>query len=119
MVVFQVPAGMPEHNLLAVKIGNYLTPHLTREYVVLYDTFCYISHEMLERLGHFKAYLYERLGVKEYFLFETGRRSGKLFRVYRLKSEIKPFSQYEVIPLEGKVPNSQVLGVDVPVEWTL
>lgn len=52
MVVIQFPAGMPEHNLLANEIGNYLKPRLGRELTVLYDTYCYISHEMLERLGH-------------------------------------------------------------------
>jgi hypothetical protein len=196
MVVFQVPAGMPEHNMLAVEIGNYLKSHLTRAHAVLYDTFCYISHEMLERLGHFKggdpheymqkrllelgaapsfiaetfaqrlkegimtssyapdvcvvheadvdnrfriplwigevvsrdtrdydlyfkAYLYERLGVKEYFVFETGRRSGKLFRAYRLKTEVAHFSHYEEIPFDSPTLRSQVLGVDLPIDWTV
>ncbi|MGH7597073.1 MAG: Uma2 family endonuclease [bacterium] len=194
MIVFQVPAGMPEHNMLAVEIGNYLKPHLTGELVVLYDTFCYISHEMLERLGHFKggdpheymqkrllefgaapsfiaetiaqrlkegimtssyapdvyvafeadldnrfriplwigeviskdtrdydlyfkAYLYERLGVKEYFVFETGRRSGKLVRVYRLEAEGGAFAQYREIPVSSPTAHSEVLGVDLPVDW--
>ncbi len=196
MVVFQVPAGMPEHNRLANLIGNYLEPRLARELVVLYDPYCYITHEMLERLGHFKsgdpheymqkrllefgaapsfiaetiaqrlkegimistyapdvyvahetdlnnrfripfwigeiiskdtrdydlyfkAYLYERLGVKEYFVFATGRRLGKLVRVYRLESEGGAFAQYQEIPFDSPAARSEVLGVDVPVEWTV
>jgi hypothetical protein len=196
MIVFQVPAGMPEHNRLANKIGNYLESRLTHELVVLYDTYCYITHEMLERFGHFKngdpheymqkrllefgaapsfiaeaiaqrlkegimistyapdvyvahgadlnnrfriplwigeiiskdtrdydlyfkAYLYERLGVKEYFVFETGRRSGKLARVYRLESESGTFAQYKEVPFDLPSARSEVLSVDVPVEWTV
>lgn len=196
MVIFQVPAGMPEHNRLANKIGNYLESRLTHELVVLYDTYCYITHEMLERFGHFKngdpheymqkrllefgaapsfiaetiaqrlkegimtstyapdvcvvpeadfdnrfrvplwiaeiiskdsreydlyfkAYLYERLGVKEYFVFETGRRSGKLVRVYRLESEGGAFAQYQEIPFDSPAAHSNVLNVDLPVEWTV
>ncbi len=196
MIVFQVPAMMPEHNLLGFEIGRYLKPRLSRGLALLLDTFCYISGEMLERLGHFKggdpheymqkrllefgaapsfiaetmaqrlkegimssayapdvcvaseadldnrfriplwigeiiskdtrdydlyfkAYLYERLGVKEYFVFETGRRSGKLIRVYRLKPESGAFSQYEEIPFDLPTAHSAVLNVDLPVEWTV
>jgi len=196
MVIFQVPAGIPEHNLLANKIGTYLEQHLSRELVVLYDTYSFISTEMLERLGHFKgadpheymqqrlldlgaspsfiaetmahllkqgimpspyapdvcvvqevdfenrfriplwiaeiiskdsrdydlyfkAYLYERLGVKGYFVFETGRRSGKLLRGYRLKSETTRYTQFEEIAFGEKTARSEVLGVDFPVQWTV
>ncbi len=194
MIVFQVPAMMPEHNSLGSEIRNYLKPRLGRELVVMLDTFCYVAGETLERLGHFKgddpheymqkrllefgaapsfiaetmvqrlkegimpsayapdvcvvheadydnrfrvplwigeviskdtrdydlyfkAYLYERLGVKEYFVFETGRRSGKLVRVYRLESEGGAFAQYKEIPFDLPAARSEVLGVDVPVEW--
>jgi len=194
MIVFQVPAGMPEHNLLGVEIGNYLKSRLSRELAMLYDTFSYISAEALEKLGHFKngdpheymqqrlldlgaspsfiaetmahllkqgimpsafapdicvvretdfdnrfrvplwigeiisrdsreydlyfkAYLYERLGVKEYFVFETGRRSGKLLRAYELKSEAGMFSRYEDIPIAGPAARSQLLGIEIPLEW--
>lgn len=196
MVIFQVPAGIPEHNLLGKKIGDYLEPRLSRDLAILLDTYCYVSHEMLERLGHFKgddpheymqkrllkfgagpsfiaetiaqrlkegimtstyapdvcvvheadfdnrfrvplwigeiiskdtrdydlyfkAYLYERLGVKEYFVFETGRRSGKLIRVYRLESEGGAFAQYKDIPFDLPAVRSEVLGVDMLVEWTV
>jgi len=196
MVIFQVPAGIPEHNLLGFEIVDYLKPRLGRDLKMLYDTYCYVSHEMLEKLGHFKgddpheymqkrllefgagpgfiaetiaqrlkegimtstyapdvcvvpeadfdnrfrvplwiaeiiskdsreydlyfkAYLYERLGVKEYFVFETGRRSGKLVRVYRLESEGGAFAQYQEIPFDTPAARSEVLGVDVPVEWTV
>jgi hypothetical protein len=196
MIVFQVPAGVPEHNKLANKIGNYLEQHLGRELTVLYDTFRYISPEMMERLGHFKgddpheymqkrlldfgasgsfiaqtmahflrqglmpspyapdvfvvqksdykdrfsvplwiteivskdsreydlwfkAYLYERLGVKEYFVFETGEDTGKLIRVYRLEAAGGAFSQYKEIPFDLPTARSEVLGVDVPAEWTV
>jgi len=196
MIVFQVPAMMPEHNSLAARIGNFLEQRLSRELAVLLDTFCYISAEMLERLGHFKgsdpheymqtrllefgaapsfvaetiaqflkqgimpspyapdvcvvhevdydnrfrvplwigeivskdsrdydlyfkAYLYERLGVKEYFVYETGRRSGKLICVYRLQPETGAFAQYETISFSGAAVHSQILDVDVPVEWTV
>jgi hypothetical protein len=185
---------MPEHNLLGFEIGSYLKPRLSREQALLLDTFCYVSGETLERLGHFKggdpheymqkrllefgaapsfiaetmaqrlkegimpsayapdvciaseadvdnrfrvplwigeviskdtrdydlyfkAYLYERLGVKEYFVFETGRRSGKLVRVYRLEPEGGAFAQYKDIPFDLPAVRSEVLGVDVPVEW--
>ena len=194
MIVFQVPAGMPEHNRVANKIGNYLEQRIGRELVVLYDTFRYISPEMMERLGHFKgddpheymqkrlldfgasgsfiaetmahflkqglmpspyapdvfvvreadfdnrfcvplwiaeiisketrdydlyfkAYLYERLGVKEYFVFETDRRSGKLIRVHRLEPEGGAFAQYQMISLESPSIRSETLGVDVAVDW--
>jgi len=196
MIVFQVPAGMPEHNLFAHEIVNYLKPHLNRDLAVLVDTYCYISHEMLERLGHFKggdpheymqkrllelgagpvfiaatiaerlkdgimtssyapdvcvvqeadfdnrfrvplwiaeiiskdsreydlyfkAYLYERLGVKEYFVFETGRRSGKLLRAYELKSEVGAFSRYDDIRFDSSTAHSPLLGVEIPVEWKI
>lgn len=196
MVIFQTPAGAPEHNSLAFEIGSYLKPRIGRGLVVLFDTYCYISHEMLEALGHFKngdpheymqtrllelgaapsfvaeafaellkqgimpssfapdvcvaqeadfenrfrvplwiaeiiskdsrdydlyfkAYLYERLGVKEYFVFETGRRSGKLVRVYRLKPEAVGFTQFEEIPFAETTVRSQVLNVDIPVQWTV
>jgi hypothetical protein len=194
MIVFQVPAMMREHNTLGFEIGAYLKPRLSRELVVLYDTFRYISPEMMERLGHFKgddpheymqkrlldfgasgsfiaqtmahflkqglmpspyapdvcvvqksdykdrfsvplwiteivskdsreydlwfkAYLYERLGVKEYFVFETGEDTGKLIRVYRLESEGSALSQYKEVPFDLPSARSEVLGVDVPVEW--
>jgi hypothetical protein len=194
MIVFQVPAGMPEHNKLANKIGNSLEQRLSSELAVLYDTFRYISPEMLERLGHFKgddpheymqrrlldfgasasfiaetmahlqkqglmpspyapdvcvvhesdyknrfsvplwiaeivsketreydlcfkAYLYERLGVKEYFVFETGERSGKLIRAYRLESEGGAFAQYREISSDSPSARSEVLDVEIPVEW--
>lgn len=55
MVVFLIPAPTSEHNSLAVKISGYFKQRLSREYEVLYDTYTYISHEMLERLGHFKG----------------------------------------------------------------
>lgn len=196
MIVFQAPAGMPEHDRLANQIGNYLEPRLSRELVVLYDPFCYITHEMLERLGHFKsgdpheymqtrllelgaapsfiaetmvqrlkegimtssyapdvcvvyeadrdnyfriplwigevisketydydlyfkAYLYERLGVKEYFVFEPARRSGKLIRIYRLEPKEGAFAQYQEIPLDGATVRSEMLGVELPVAWTV
>jgi hypothetical protein len=195
MVIFQIPAGAPEHNSLTFEIGSYLKSRIGREQVVLFDTYCYISHETLESLGHFKngdpheylqtrlielgaapsfvagtlaelskqgimpssyapdvcvvneadfdnrfrvplwtaeiiskdsrdydlyfkAYLYERLGVKEYFVFETGRRSGKLLRGYRLKPETVGFAQYEEISFSETSARSEVLGVDVPVQWT-
>jgi hypothetical protein len=196
MIVFQVPAMMPEHNSLGSEIGHYLKPRLTHELAVMLDTFCYISGETLERLGHFKgddpheymqqrlldlgasasfiaetmahllkqglmpsvfapdvcvvqeadydnrfrvplwigeviskdsreydlcfkAYLYERLGVIEYFVFETGRRSGKLIRAYRLQADAGRFAQYETIDISGTVAQSKALGVEVPVEWTV
>ena len=194
MIVFQVPAGMPEHNLLGSEIGNYLKPRLSRELVVILDTFCYITAETLEQLGHFKgddpheymqqrlldfgasasfiaetmahllkqgimpssyapdvcvvrvsdyknrfrvplwiaeivsrenrehdlcfkAYLYERLGVKGYFVFETGENSGKLIRAYRLETESGAFFQYQMIPFESPSVRSEVLGIELPVEW--
>ena len=194
MIILQVPAGMPEHNRFANKIGNYLEQHLSNDLTVLYDTYCYVSHEMLEKLGHFKngdpheymqkrllelgagpgfiaetiarrlkegimtstyapdvcvvhevdldnrfriplwigeiisqdsreydlyfkAYLYERLGVKEYFVFETGRRSGKLLRGYELKSEAGAFSHYDDIRFDSSTARSQLLGIEMPVEW--
>ena len=194
MVFLQVPTGMPEHNRFATKIGTYLEQRLSPDLTVLYDTYCYVSHEMLEKLGHFKngdpheymqkrlfelgaglgfiaetiarrlkegimtstyapdvcvvhevdsdnrfriplwigeiisqdsreydlyfkAYLYERLGVKEYFVFETGRRSGKLLRAYELKSETGTFSHFEDIRFEGASAPSQLLGIEIPVEW--
>jgi hypothetical protein len=76
MIVFQVPAGMPEHNRFANKMGNYLEQRLGRELVVLYDTFRYISPEMA-------------------------------------------FAQYKEIPFDLPAARSEVLGVDVPVEWTV
>jgi len=194
MIVFQVPAMMPEHNTLAARIGNFLEQRLSRDLAVMLDTFCCISGETLERLGHFKggdpheymqrrlldfgasasfiaetmayllkqglmpsvyapdvcvvheadydnrfrvplwigemiskdsreydlcfkAYLYERLGVKEYFVFETGRRSGKLLRAYELKAEEGTLSYYEDIRFDSSTARSQLLGVEIPVEW--
>jgi hypothetical protein len=106
MIVFQAPAGMPEHDRLANQIGNYFEPHLSRELVVLYDPYCYTTHEMLERLG-----------VKEYFVFETARRAGKVIRVYRLEPKGGAFAQYQEIPLDGATVRSEVLGVELPVAW--
>ncbi|MDZ7361551.1 MAG: Uma2 family endonuclease [candidate division KSB1 bacterium] len=196
MVIFQVPAGMPEHNLLGIRIGNYLEQHLGRDLAVLYDTFSYVSPEALEKLGHFKngdpheymqqrlldlgaspsfiaemmahllkqglmpspyapdvcvvqqadfdnrfrvplwigeiiskdtreydlyfkAYLYERLGVQEYFVFETGRRSGKLLRAYELKPEAGTFSRYQDIPVDAPTAPSRLFGLEIPVEWKI
>jgi len=197
MIIFQTPAGIPEHNSLAVEIGNYLKPRISRDYAVLYDTYCYVSHETLESLGHFKngdshehmqtrlielgaapsfvaetlvqltkqgimpstyapdvcvvkaseyenrfrlplwigeivskdtrdydlyfkAYLFERLGVKEYFVFETGHRSGKLIRAYRLRPAAEGSAQhYDEIVFDATSANSEALGVDLPVAWTI
>ena len=79
MIVFQTPAGTPEHNSLAVKIGTYIEKKLDPEYSVLYDTYCYISQEILEKLGHFKngdphEYMQTRLielGASSTFIAET------------------------------------------------
>ncbi len=196
MVVIQIPAGMPEHNLLANRIGNYVEQRLTREFKTLYDTFCYISHEMLEKLGHFKngdpheymqqrlldlgasssfiaetiaqllkqgimpssyapdvcvvrdsdfdnrfrvplwigeivskdtrdydlyfkAYLYERLGIEEYFVFETGRRSGQLLRPYHLHSEAGLPPQYRERDVDNETLKLRTLGVEMPVKWMI
>jgi hypothetical protein len=187
---------MPEHNLLAARIGSFLEQHLSRELAVLLDTFSYISPETLERLGHFKgsdpheymqtrllefgaapsfiaemmahllkqglmpspydpdvcvvqetdydncfrvplwiaeiiskdsreydlyfkAYLYERLGVKEYFVFETGRRSGKLLHAYKFKTEVGTLSHYEDILFDGPMAHSQLLDIEIPGEWKI
>ena len=79
MVVFQVPPASPEHNSLVVEIGNYLKSRVGRELAVLYDTFSFISAEMLEWLGHFKGadpheYMQQRLldfGASPSFIAET------------------------------------------------
>jgi len=79
MVVFRplaLPAG---HNSLAVKIGVYLEPRLGGNRAVLYDTYCYVSHEQLESLGRFKngdphEYMQTRLielGAAPSFVAET------------------------------------------------
>ncbi len=196
MVIFQIPAGMPEHNLFANRIGTYLEQRLPRGFAVLYDTFSYISPEAMEALGHFKngdpheymqqrlldlgappsfiaetmahllkqgimpspfapdicvvrdndfdnrfrvpvwigeivskdtrdydlyfkAYLYERLGVDEYFVFETGKRSGKLLRVYRLDEPQKPFAQYFEVALAGAAMRLESVKVELPIEWSV
>lgn len=195
MIIIQIPAGVPEHNTLANEIGSFIKRGLGPGFKVLYDTFCYISHETLERLGHFKngdpheymqtrllelgaspsfiaeamaqllkqgimpssyapdvcvvkdadfdnrfrvplwigeivskdtrdydlyfkAYLYERLGVKEYFVFETGKRSGKLLRAYRLDEQEKP-AQYRELALAGAALRLASCGVELPYEWSV
>ncbi len=196
MIVIQMPVGVPEHNIFAVKIGTYLEPKLARNVIVLYDTFYYIASEKLEAMGHFKggdpheymqtrllelgasssfivetfaqllkqglmpsvyapdvcvineadynnrfrvpiwigeviskdtrdydlyfkAYLYERMGVQEYYVFETGKRSGKLLRAYRLDESEKPWPQYRELALSGASTRLASCEVDLPNEWSL
>ena len=198
MIVFQAPVSVPEHNSLAVKIGTYLEQKISPDYSIIYDTYCYISHEILERLGHFKngdpheymqtrlhdlgapatfiaeimswllkqgtmpssyapdvavvyesdyenrfrvpiwiaeitskesrdydlffkAYLYERLGVKEYFVFETRRRAGNLLTVYRLESQEGTDSQYRVVRFENTANTvySEILDIEIPAKWEI
>lgn len=67
---------------------------------------------------YFKAYLYERLGVKEYSVFETGKRSGKLLRAYRLDEKEKP-AQYRELTLAGAALWMESCGVELPYEWSV
>ncbi len=196
MVIIQIPAGMPEHNLFANRLGTYLEQRLPHGFAVLYDTFSYISPEAMESLGHFKngdpheymqqrlldlgappsfiaetvahllkqglmpspyapdvcvvrevdfdnrfrvpvwigeivskdthdydlyfkAYLYERLGVNEYFVFETGKRSGRLICAYRLDEPQKPLAQYQEIPLNGETARLASVEVELPIAWSV
>jgi hypothetical protein len=68
---------------------------------------------------YFKAYLYERLGVKEYFVFEAVRRSGRLPRAYELKTEVGTLSHYEDIRFDGPMAHSPLLGIEIPVDWKI
>jgi Uma2 family endonuclease len=65
---------------------------------------------------YFKAYFYECLGVQEYFVFETGPRSGRLLRSYRLTTEIGG-RRYEELPLAGATAWSQTLSLELPMAW--
>jgi hypothetical protein len=67
---------------------------------------------------YFKAYLYERLGVNEYFVFETGKRSGKLLRAYRLDEKEKP-AQYRELALAGAALRMESCNVELPYEWSV
>jgi len=198
MIVFQTPVATPEHNSLAVRIGTYLEKKISSKHAVLYDTYCYISHEILEKLGHlkngdlheymqtrlielgasntfvaetlswllkqgtmpssyapdiavineqdydnrfriplwigeivskdsrdydlyFKAYLYERLGVKEYFIFNTGHRSGNLVRIYCLQPDSKILPQYKITDFTetAATVHSEILQLELPINWTV
>lgn len=54
MIIFQPPVSAPGHNYLANKIGTYLERKINKRYAAIYDACCNISHEILEKLGHFK-----------------------------------------------------------------
>ncbi len=195
MIIFQTPISTPEHNSLANKIGTYLERKISKKYAIIYDTYCYISHEILEKLGHFKngdpheymqtrlieldasttfiaetiawlvkqgtmpssyapdiaviydedyknkfrtpilsceivsrdtldydlffkAYLYERLGIKEYFVFATDDRAGKLIKHYLLAAD-DVLPQYQAIPfaLKDKAVYAEALAIKLPVMW--
>lgn len=68
---------------------------------------------------YFKAYLYERLGVEEYFVFETGRRSGKLLRAYRAHAEAGILPHYREMTINTETVKLETLGCEVPVAWTI
>lgn len=53
MIIFQAPAGTPEHNSLAVKIGTWIEQHLKPGFAVLYDTYTYVPNSELEKMAHF------------------------------------------------------------------
>lgn len=113
MIIFQVPAGAPEHNSLAVKIGTGIEQHLRSEFAVLYDTYTYVPHSELEKMGHFKN--------KEYFVFETGKRSGSLLQAYQLVPDPVMRYRFEQAHFDRSVKllYSDSLKVEFPVDWKL